>query len=48
MSSHPQTFYQLTGRGHAPANLSNATLLVIDAQEEYRSGVVQLLSLIHI
>lgn len=42
MSSHPQTFYQLTGRGHAPANLSNATLLVIDAQEEYRSGVVQL------
>ncbi|TBU85585.1 cysteine hydrolase family protein [Phytopseudomonas dryadis] len=40
--SHPQTFYQLTGRGHAPASLSNATLLVIDAQEEYRSGVVQL------
>jgi nicotinamidase-related amidase len=42
MSSHPQTFYQLTGRGHAPATLGNATLLIIDAQEEYRSGVVQL------
>ena len=41
-SSHPQTFYQLTGRGHAPASLSNATLLIIDAQEEYRSGVVKL------
>ncbi|MHA6493628.1 cysteine hydrolase family protein [Pseudomonas borbori] len=40
--SHPHTMFQLTGRGHAPASLSNATLLIIDAQEEYRSGVLQL------
>ena len=35
--SHPQTMFQLTGRGHAAASLNNATLLIIDAQEEYRS-----------
>ncbi|HEX5841827.1 MAG TPA: cysteine hydrolase family protein [Pseudomonas sp.] len=40
--SIPQTLLALTGRTHAPARLSNATLLVIDAQEEYRSGVLQL------
>lgn len=40
--SYPQTLFQLTGRSHAPASLSNATLLIIDAQEEYRSGVLQL------
>ena len=40
--SFPQTLFQLTGRGHAPATLGNATLLIIDAQEEYRSGVLQL------
>jgi nicotinamidase-related amidase len=40
--SYPQTLFQLTGRGHAPATLGNATLLIIDAQEEYRSGVLQL------
>ncbi|NQD91643.1 cysteine hydrolase [Pseudomonas sp. CrR25] len=40
--SHPQTLFQLTGRSHAPASLGNATLLIIDAQEEYRSGVLQL------
>ena len=34
--------FQLTGRGHAPASLSNATLLIIDAQEEYRSGALRL------
>lgn len=39
---HPQTLFQLTGRAHAPATLGNATLLIIDAQEEYRSGVLQL------
>lgn len=43
--SAPKTMFALTGRGHAPANLSNATLLIIDAQEEYRSGVLQLLGL---
>jgi nicotinamidase-related amidase len=40
--STPQTLLALTGRVHAPASLSNATLLIIDAQEEYRSGVLQL------
>lgn len=40
--SQPQTLLQLTGRGFAPANLKNATLLVIDAQEEYRTGALRL------
>lgn len=40
--SYPQTMFQLTGRGHAPANLASATLVVIDVQEEYRSGVLAL------
>ena len=40
--SAPKTLFQLLGRGYAPATLSKATLLVIDAQEEYRSGVLQL------
>lgn len=40
--SDPKTLYQLTGRGYAPATLSKATLLIIDAQEEYRSGALQL------
>ena len=38
----PSTLFNLTGRGHAPASLRNATLLIIDAQEEYRSGILQL------
>ncbi|WP_286978994.1 cysteine hydrolase family protein [Pseudomonas sp.] len=40
--SYPQTLLQLTGRSFAPATMRNATLLIIDAQEEYRSGVLQL------
>lgn len=40
--SAPKTMFQLLGRGYAPATLDKATLLVIDAQEEYRSGVLQL------
>ncbi|WP_314408285.1 cysteine hydrolase family protein [Pseudomonas kuykendallii] len=40
--SMPQTLFQLSGRGYAPATLSNATLLIIDAQEEYRSGAMVL------
>ena len=40
--SPAQTLYQLTGRGHAAASLGNASLLIIDAQEEYRSGVLRL------
>jgi nicotinamidase-related amidase len=38
----PQTMFALTGRTHAAASWANATLLVIDAQEEYRSGVLKL------
>ncbi|MBB3101790.1 cysteine hydrolase family protein [Azomonas macrocytogenes] len=37
-----QTMLQLSGRGYAPAQLANATLLIIDVQEEYRSGVLAL------
>jgi nicotinamidase-related amidase len=40
--SDPKTLFQLLGRGYAPAILGKATLLVIDAQEEYRSGALQL------
>ena len=40
--SKPQTLLQLSGRSYAPATLANATLLVIDAQEEYRSGAMAL------
>lgn len=40
--SAPQTMFQLLGRSYAPANLAKATLLVIDPQEEYRSGQLQL------
>ena len=34
--SEPKTLFQLLGRGYAPATLSKATLLVIDAQESFR------------
>lgn len=40
--NQPQTMLQLTGRTYAPARLSNATLLIIDAQEEYRTGALRL------
>lgn len=40
--SQPQTMLTLSGRGYAPAQLTNATLVIIDAQEEYRSGVLAL------
>lgn len=40
--SQPQTMLQLSGRSYAPAKLGDATLLVIDVQEEYRSGVLAL------
>jgi nicotinamidase-related amidase len=40
--SDPKTLFQLTGRGYAPATLAKATLVIIDAQEEYRSGVLSL------
>jgi nicotinamidase-related amidase len=37
-----KTMFQLTGRGYAEANLSNASLLIIDAQNEYLSGPLAL------
>ena len=37
-----KTMFQLTGRGSAAANLSNASLLIIDAQNEYLSGPLAL------
>jgi nicotinamidase-related amidase len=40
--SDPKTLFQLLGRGYAPATPGKATLLVIDAQEEYRSGALRL------
>lgn len=40
--SDPKTLFQLLGRGYAPATLGKATLLIIDAQEEYRSGALRL------
>lgn len=40
--SQPQTMLQLSGRSYAPAKLSHATLLLVDVQEEYRSGVLAL------
>src|SRR5690606_41980047 len=40
--SKPQTLLQLSGRSYAPATLANATLLIIDAQEEYRIGAMAL------
>ncbi|MBA1265117.1 cysteine hydrolase family protein [Stutzerimonas sp. NM35] len=40
--SKPQTLLQLSGRSYAPATLANATLVVIDAQEEYRTGAMAL------
>src|SRR5471032_1302020 len=40
--SDPKTMFQLSGRGYAPANLSHATLIIIDAQKEYISGPLAL------
>jgi nicotinamidase-related amidase len=38
----PKTMFQLSGRGYAAATLSNATLIIIDAQKEYLSGPLAL------
>ncbi|UVE16244.1 cysteine hydrolase [Pseudomonas sp. LS44] len=40
--SQPQTLLQLSGRSYAPASLQHSCLIVIDAQEEYRSGMLPL------
>ena len=37
-----KTMFQLTGRGYAAATLNNASLLIIDAQNEYLSGPLAL------
>ncbi|MBD1550720.1 cysteine hydrolase family protein [Pseudomonas typographi] len=37
-----KTMFQLSGRGYPPFTLSNATLLIIDAQKEYLNGPLQL------
>ncbi|RMU62879.1 Isochorismatase [Pseudomonas syringae pv. syringae] len=37
-----KTMFQLSGRVHAPAHLSNATLIIIDAQKEYLRGPLAL------
>ena len=37
-----KTMFQLTGRGYAAASLNNASLLIIDAQNEYLSGPLAL------
>ena len=37
-----KTMFQLTGRGYAAATLNNASLLIIDAQNEYLEGPLAL------
>ena len=37
-----KTMFQLTGRGYAAATLNNASLLIIDAQNEYLNGPLAL------
>lgn len=38
----PRTLFQITGRGYPAATFKQAALVVIDAQEEYRSGSLPL------
>ena len=40
--SVPMTMFHLSGRGYPPAKLSNASLIIIDAQKEYLSGPLAL------
>ena len=40
--SDPKTMFQLSGRGYPPTSLSHATLVIIDAQQEYLSGPLAL------
>lgn len=40
--SDPKTMFQLSGRGYAPAALNHATLIIIDAQNEYIKGPLAL------
>ncbi|MCM2331554.1 MAG: cysteine hydrolase, partial [Pseudomonas sagittaria] len=36
--SDAKTLFELTGSGYPAADLKQATLLIIDAQNEYRNG----------
>ena len=40
--TQPLSMLQLYGRAYAPATLGNATLLIIDPQQEYRMGTLAL------
>lgn len=40
--SVPTTMFRLTGRDYPPAKLSQASLIIIDAQKEYLSGPLAL------
>jgi nicotinamidase-related amidase len=42
MTDAPKTLLQMTGADLAPSKLSDSTLVVIDAQNEYRSGALPL------
>jgi nicotinamidase-related amidase len=42
MTQIPRTLLQIAGATPAPARLDEAVLIIIDAQEEYRSGIVPL------
>ncbi|WP_296254728.1 MULTISPECIES: cysteine hydrolase family protein [unclassified Pseudomonas] len=41
-NTDPKTMFQLSNREYAAATLSNATLIIIDAQKEYLSGPLAL------
>ncbi|QKZ06152.1 MULTISPECIES: cysteine hydrolase family protein [Pseudomonas] len=43
--SDTKTMFQLTGRGHPPADLSRASLVIIDAQREYLKGPLALVGI---
>ena len=40
--SVPTTMFRLTGRDYPPAKLSQASLIIIDAQKEYLTGPLAL------
>jgi len=42
MTQASQTLREIVGLGHQPANLSTAALIMIDCQNTYRTGVMQL------
>jgi len=42
MSNTPTTLRDIVGLGHQPANLSHSALIMVDCQNTYRKGVMQL------